>query len=301
MDDKIHISLASDDNYSQHLGVTIYSLLKNSKNPKRIFLHIVDGGINPENKKRLESISNSFNSKINWINGDLERFNNLSSFGHISKATYFRLVLPDILKKIRKLIYLDCDLIVEGDIEDIWNSDLNGNLLLAVKDSYESEVKRKKVLKIPSEYSFFNSGVLLVNCIKWRKDKVSKNTLGYIQKNSSLLVAPDQDALNALYYKDWGELPFEWNYYFDTLKRPEFKNSNFHNSFKPKIIHFVSSSKPWSYLDIHPLKNRYWFYLKKTPWKNFKEKDRNVQNFFIKMLRYPRTYCPLKIKRFFKK
>jgi lipopolysaccharide biosynthesis glycosyltransferase len=300
MDNRIHISLASDDNYSQHLGVTIYSILENAKNPQKILLHLVDGGIKDENKKRLEMISNSFGSKIKWIKGDMNDFINLESFGHISKATYFRLILPNILNKIKKLIYLDCDLIVEGDIEELWGLDLKDKLLFAVKDSYESEIQRKKVLNIPKANSFFNSGVLLINCDKWRDKKVSKITLDYIIKNSSILVAPDQDALNAIYYNDWGEIPFEWNFYFDTFKRPELKNLNKKRSFKPKIIHFVSSSKPWSFLDIHPLKKRYWHYLKKTPWKNYKEKDKTLKNFFIKMLRYIRTYCPLGIKKFFK-
>ena len=46
-----------------------------------------------------------------------------------------------MLDKLSKLIYLDCDLVAEGDIEELWNIDLDGNYIAAAPDMLGRENK----------------------------------------------------------------------------------------------------------------------------------------------------------------
>ena len=301
MKNKIPVCFGLDNNYAQHAGVAIFSLLKNT-NPKNIIIYILETDLSKDNKKKLIEMVRNLGGKIKFIHSKDSCFKDLSSFSYISKATYQRLLLPDILKKEEKVIYLDCDIVVEGDISELYFTDLEDKLISAVPDSIESKNKRTKVLGIPLKYDFFNAGVMLINCKKWRDLKVQEKTIDYLKKNKKLIVGAEQDALNALFYNDWKRLPLEWNVYFDSIERAKKENLSKEEIEKikknPKIIHYVSSSKPWHYSDVHPLKKRYWYYLKQTPWKEYKYPDKNIKNFFYKIYRYIATYSPKKIKNF---
>jgi len=299
---KIPVCFAFDENYAQHTGVAIFSLLTNASSPSKIIFYLVGKDLSFKSKITIERMIKSFGANLKFIPPS-EDFKNLKSCRHIGMTTYQRLILPEVLNE-KKIIYLDGDMIVEGDISEIYQTNIKNSLLAAVPDSIESENKRCSELQIPWNRGYFNSGAMVINCDKWKNLDVTKKVIDYLKNNPDKLVAPEQDALNALFYDRWIKLPLEWNCYRDSIiraKKEGYKKRNIKKLKKPKIIHYVSSSKPWHYSDIHPLKKRYWFYLKQSPWKEFRYQDKTFGNFFYKIYRYVATFSPKKVNKIIKK
>lgn len=283
--EKINIISASDDNYSQHLGVMLYSLFKNHLGDKKIDVYIIDGDISSENKYKLEGIGKRFNVIISFLEINTEIYREFKISHHFTPATYYRISIPELLdSSIKKVIYLDCDLIVKEDISKLWNIDISKYFIAAVETS---KFNRHTDLQMPINSRYFNSGVMLINLEKWRQYNIGEKVRNFIINNSEKLINLDQDALNAILYNKWKELPLKWNQptnIFEIEKNEtNFSKKDFDEAIKnPSIIHYTTSSKPWHYMNEHPLKKEYYEYLKKTPWKKYSPPDRNVINILKK-------------------
>ncbi|MBO4405189.1 MAG: glycosyltransferase family 8 protein [Alphaproteobacteria bacterium] len=180
---------------------------------------------------------------------------------HVTLATYYRLRIPEILpENIKKVLYLDGDVIVEQDLKKLWDTDISNYVLGAVKEGIELGVQHD-----------FNAGVLLLNLSKLQKINLLKESLSYLEKNKEKIVYQDQDILNGLFFNQYKDLPRKWNvtsniYMSEDLslvyanKEAEIARKN------PGIIHFSGHSpKPWYWGWMpHPLSNEYWKYLKYT-------------------------------------
>ncbi len=288
----INIGCASNDDFSQHLGVMLYSLLKNCSCPKKIIIYLMDGGISEKNKEKINSIIKKFNSKISYIKPDKKHLKGLIPYRHISIETYYRFSLIDNLKS-EKLLYIDADLVVLGDIKELYDNQFEDNIVFAIKDPGGSK-ERKLALGIPLEKHYFNAGVMLINCDKWRKEKISKKTIEYIKENPEKIQYADQDGLNAILIDRWEELDPSWNLitrlvyfkYLKLIKPPNYEKEDLSEIVKkPKIIHYAGFIKPWFFLDPLPYKSVYWGYLKETPWKDYEYPDKNLSG-AIKRIKY---------------
>ena len=112
-----------------------------------------------------------------------------------TEAASLRLLLPELLPNLDRVLYLDCDIIVRQDLARLWNeTDLGGNYLGAVYEAaIEGQAERFRALGCdPAKY--FNSGFLLMNLAQMRKEKVSERLLEACRV--PYLEFPDQDALN---------------------------------------------------------------------------------------------------------
>src|SRR5882724_4288394 len=127
---RYNIGCSTDKNYAQHLGITIYSLLMNTASPELFDIYIVDGGILPEDIKRFEQTANKFGCKLHFLKPDRKYFDKLKVYEY-GEATYYRYFLLDTLP-VDKVLFLDSDMVVEGDVTELYNTDQNGNIISAV-------------------------------------------------------------------------------------------------------------------------------------------------------------------------
>ena len=125
---------------------------------------------------------------------------------------------------------------------------------------------------------------MLINLAKWRKDCIAKRAMEWAESNKHNIVWWDQDILNVILEGQWSELHPKFNYIHECMNN-KFKKS----PFKPLIIHFPDSLKPWHYLCKNPYKKLYWRYLNKTPYKDYREPDRDLKNMLKKALLYYET------------
>lgn len=270
--ENIDIVFSSDDNYVQHCCAAIVSILLNSDASAYFRFYILDGGISKENKKKLLELKSIRDFSVQFI--DMTKFD-FSMFPmnrkYISIATYYRLLLLEILPEyVNKVIYLDCDIIVEQDIKILWDYDINDYLAGVVED--EGSISQLKRLELPSKNNYFNAGVVVFNIEKLKKFNFKEKCINYYNNNKDKISLQDQDILNGVLNGLCKYFPLNWN----TNSRLFFNNELEHHFTddeaisaikKPAILHYTDKVKPWQKNCIHPLKEEYWKYLSYTGFK----------------------------------
>jgi lipopolysaccharide biosynthesis glycosyltransferase len=288
----IVIVCASDDNYAMPLAVTARSALENLNRDRSVVLFIIDGGIRNRNKQRILKTIESENCEviftpISQVSTDsIEKLHAYTvtegqTKKYLSIATYFRLFIPELLpKQIEKVIYLDCDLIIKGDLNQLWQIDLGENYLLAVRDSWMPSAKdgllNYQQQGIEPNAKYFNAGVLVINLKKWRVDNIFPRAIECLNQNKEYIRFADQDILNTLFSGQWGELDPRWNvtarvYEYSSWEESPYSEDVYNNLINkdPYIIHFVSGEKPWNSRDV-PLKEHFFHYVDRTAWSGWR-------------------------------
>lgn len=289
---EMNIFFSSDDNYARHLGVAMYSLMIHNQNVEKINFFVVDNHISEENRSRLEEIVRNYkNSKLSFINYDLYAQKlQLDMPWPISISAYARLFLAEMLPlEVNRVLYLDCDMVVNHDLSELWNFNLHGHCVGAVQDQVNPKIKESVGLLSTDQY--FNSGLLLVDLIRWRELKIGNQALSFICRHQGKVIHHDQGVLNGLLYNDWIRLPLKYNvmtihYIMDQARVIRYFSdySGFYSlqeieeaKASPCILHYTPSftSRPWEQNCRHPYGYIYQHILSNTSWKSVaKEKER---------------------------
>jgi lipopolysaccharide biosynthesis glycosyltransferase len=250
--EKIHLVTATNNDYSKYLVVMLFSLIKNKKSDHPLVIYVLERELSLENKELIRRIILQNNIEIKFVNMNESQFKDVRISGHISMETYFRIRIPELLSRdIKKVLYLDCDMIIHDDITRLWETNIDDYFLAAVEDPLG--YYRFEDLSITNN-RYFNAGVLLINLKKWRENSISQRVSDYIHDNLSKIYWWDQDALNAILFDKWLMLEMKWNY--QPFSRIQLDN--------PSIIHFTSPIKPWN--GDPPLKEYYFFYANQIKW-----------------------------------
>ena len=256
----IPIFFAIDNNYAPFFSVALESIKANSSKNYQYEIYILNNGVCEEYK----TLINTYQDEIYHITFvDLkDRLHSVSHHLHTrdyySKAIYFRLFIADLFPEYDKALYLDADIVVLGDVADLYNHQLNDKYLGVIKDdvvnSYE-EFRRysKDGLGIPA-YKYFNSGILVMNLKKFREEKVYHQFLNLLSK-VKFIIAPDQDYLNVICHDKVLYLDETWN----KAPLPHVRIDQ-----NIKLIHYKLTAKPWHYSDI-PYGEYFWKYASQSP------------------------------------
>jgi lipopolysaccharide biosynthesis glycosyltransferase len=297
----IPVFLASDNNYAPYVATTMASVCYNTKS--FINFYVLDGGIRDFDKKQIESLKDKFkNFSIEFIKVNVnEFFGKNDTKRHITRTAFARLLIPDLKLNINKCIYLDVDVVVLGDIRELYKQELHDEndtgIKYAIGAVYESidEIKKdwsskeERVLKSYNKH--FNSGVLLIDCKKWREDNILNKILEINDKCYKTLIFEDQELLNLYFKNDYKMLDNKFNYFYNT-------SSNNDKKLNIVVRHFADSDKPWNY-DSIIIDNKkllienfgdFWIFAKMTPFyerikANFEFKNRNEYKSKNKIIR----------------
>ena len=260
--ESMNIVCSCDNGFLPHTATMLCSLMENSESPLHIYL--LHNGISRQELIRLSEFIAEYGNQLDPLEVDVNSLVSLKVDGHVSAATYYRLLIPVILPStVEKVLYLDSDIIVRSSLTDLWNTDLQEHPIAAVEES--GDVGRER-LGIPYQGKYFNAGVLLINLRVWRERSIHVETLAFIRKHLDIIQLWDQDGLNAVMSGQWLELPCHWNvqngHFLDAAHRARYpdiiKN--------PAIVHFTGAQKPWERGVEHPFKDAYLHYRRKTPW-----------------------------------
>lgn len=270
----IHVACNIDSNYLRYCTVMLTSLFDNNSG-QDIHIHIIGSQLTDGDRSELrEVIEGKYGQKCSFYAPDdrLLSLCRVDEGSYISIATYYRVFLDRILPDdIDKVIYLDCDLIVNGPIKDFWNQDISQVSVGAVDDMFGGLPSSYQRLHYPSEYGYFNAGVLLINLAKLRKDNFSARASEFLKQHVTELVYYDQDVLNALLHDDKKMLPLRWNVQDGFLRRRRVQRmtpaslEKIDSEIKETVIvHYTGSKKPWHYKSQHPWRHLYFKYLDMT-------------------------------------
>lgn len=271
----IHIACNIDSKYVKYNGVMLISLFENNKN-ESFLIHIIADDLSDHDRYILSEITAKYHQTIKFYtpNSTLLKGFTVQKFSkRISLATYYRCLLADILPTdIDRVLYLDSDIIICGNITPLWKTPLDTFGIAAVEDLGCNINKRYNLLQYPKEYSYFNAGVLLINLEYWRKHNLTKVFIEYYHKNHENLLFNDQDLLNCIFYKNKKKLDLCWNVQDGFYRNPPIITSAWKDKYagilkKPIILHYTNR-KPWNYDSQHPLRSKYFQYLLLSPWKN---------------------------------
>jgi len=271
----VHIVAGSDSNYAPHLAVMLCSLA--STNSDLDFkAHIVHDGIYQNYREQVESSVQSM--KFEWHDMSNHRVLNFSSLLHISRATYLRLAILDILPNdVHRVLYLDVDVIVLGSIRELWEMNLDNCTCAAVPDPGVDPDEFATKWNLPASKWYFNAGVMLIDLDRLRTNNSLQTAIDVLEKKSNICEFADQDALNIALWNQWKSLSPVWNFqrkflYDNFVKWKELQPV----LTKPVIIHFTEEYKPWRNSEWHPWSWMYLCFLSKTPFKNVVLKNGNI-------------------------
>lgn len=214
--DEIAIVLTCDDRYIRHAAATIISVVKNSK--RRFHFYLFDCGIKPENIQKLLQWDLGDN-KIEVVNIKKQAvFENFHVHSRYTSAIFYRLVIPEVLAHLDKAIFMDADIIVLGDLGEVWDISMENCLLGAVSEEdnfFPAKIYKARKLRIgmPLHAEFFNSGFLLLNLDALRQWKLFERVTNFFKTNTCPhITLQDQDALNLLIDRDrYISLPAKFN------------------------------------------------------------------------------------------
>lgn len=277
---KINILCATDENYAAYCGVMLTSLLENNRN-NFISIYIIGDSLSDESKKKYVSLQDYYHTEIHIITPPVNLFNEcpIRKGDHVSIATYYRIALGEFLpKNIKKIIYLDCDILVNTDLSVLWNFSLEESPCGAVIDSYCYDNQQR--LKIDSTY--FNAGVLLIDVEKFREDCIMQKCFDILQKDPDRIKLHDQDMLNIVIGNKVKLLPVRFNMlsaFLLTEHCGQPMSRELHNEIvstirdsSKLIIHFEAFPKPWQkgYMIEHPFAKLWNKYRLQSMWKGAK-------------------------------
>lgn len=292
--ESIAVVCAADDKYAMPLAVMARSVLENLKSDRNVIFFIIDGGICNRNKNKILKSLNSkkceiiFLSKPDVLIRDIEAahqycvIEGIENKKHLSVAAYYRLLIAELLpQQFEKAIYLDCDLIVQEDLDKLWQIDLEENYLLAVPDMWIHSISAHnglinyQELGVDANAKYFNSGVIVINLKKWRTERIFAKAVEYFKTNKSYVRFHDQDILNAILAGKWKEVDPRWNVTPGISEYPSWEVSPFaedvYNNLlnEPFIIHFAAAAKPWNSLDAE-FKEHFFRYVDLTAWSGWR-------------------------------
>ena len=257
----IPIFFAVDDGYMPFLAVALESLIDNASRNYYYSIKILYTNINEDNKKKINKYQrDNVNIEFVDLNYYIEEVKDkLYTRDYYTKTTYFRLFIANLYPQYNKAIYLDSDIVVKGDISELYNQEMGDNLLAAAPDDVIQTTKvfqdyAEKVVGVADYRNYFNAGILLMNLDEFRRFKFQEKFL-YLLETIKFTVAQDQDYLNRLckgkvkiIHKGWDRMPIA----NDDLPLEQIK-----------IIHYNLADKPWKYDNIR-YQEFFWEYAKKT-------------------------------------
>ena len=252
---QIHILVNMNNKYIYPSIVSMNSVLRHSnKNKTTIVYHILcPEDFRRRNINKLKSFLYIYSSNLEMIFYNMGNLFNEHKKNRFSEVTFYRLLSP-IFIPIEKIIYLDSDVLVFEDLEDLYNFPSYNNYILGFLDFLSDGVD---YLGLKSE-KYINAGVLLLNLDLIRKDKKYYEML-YMVNNNKNLKNNDQTIINYIFYPSIGILPSKYGIFnFDSIFDIKYlylksirKNLNLTEMIEsfnhPSIMHYVlCNPKVWN-------------------------------------------------------
>lgn len=246
-----------DEEYAIPTAVAIKSIEETNKGKKSIY--IVSPSLKEETKLFLKSLENNSTS-INVLIYKKEVKEFAIQGLHVSPAAIIKFDLPHIFRDKNKILYLDSDILVRGDITPLFSIDIENNYAAVVKDFKPLTYKPSQLVKLNVLHTaYFNSGVMLLNLEKLRKDGIRDKLYKY--RASGINYFMDQDALNVIFAENVKYLDLKWNTISSTVgafNKDELAEYYHLGQIKSKsdiydqaiIIHLTTKYKPWKFINV---------------------------------------------------
>ncbi|HSM69315.1 MAG TPA: glycosyltransferase family 8 protein [Xanthomonadales bacterium] len=260
MNPRIAILMAADERYVGPLGVTVTSIVENLRPDVALDLWILGWKLRPEIRQHVEAAWGE-RVRVHWAEPEPRGLAALQSAQEAcadpaSPASNLRLLMGSCLPEtLTRVIYLDADTLVRGDLLALWEQDLEGNIVLAVQDSYIQCLPAYPPFApdaLRTHRPYFNSGVMVVDLAAWRAAHMEQRCLEAFARFPAGTRWMDQQVLNLCLADRWKAASPMWNRQFFLDLFPDWRCSPYAEAdferarHAPAVIHFCSSTKPWA-------------------------------------------------------
>lgn len=206
----MNIIYASDDNYAWLMGVSMVSLFENNRDCKEINVYLFGDKISIENEKKLCQAAELYGRNLEIIDVNKLILPEKLYSGRYPKSAFSRLFAFDLLpQEVDRVLYLDCDIIVDGNIEELYSHAMDDKIIWAVKDCVSKAYKQK--IGIKGDDVYINTGVMLMNLEKMRRFPMEDRIIGFVDKYAGVMDYADQEIINGIFQGEFGILPPQWN------------------------------------------------------------------------------------------
>ena len=241
--DKKAVVLAANYAYVEQVMTTIKSICYHNRS---IRFYLINSDFPNEWFKQLNKRLERYDSEIINCRVTYEQISRYKT--DISYTVFLRYFVSDFVKE-DKALYLDCDLVVTKNLDNLFETDLQDYPLAAVRD-YGGRVYYGREM--------FNAGVLLINNRLWKQENMSQRLIDLTNEWHDKVDQADQSILNMLFENRWIEMEFDNNHVvihkqFTDYELPAGQDY-------PGIIHYLSHRKPWFDLAAQTYRDVWWYY-----------------------------------------
>lgn len=301
----MNVMYTCDNNYVWLMGISTISLFENNKSLQNLKVYLLGENISQENKNELAKIGKQYDREIDVIDVPKLNIPSVLVSDRWPLSAFTRLFSGKILPEtVDKVLYLDCDTIISGDISELDKVDFKGNIACGVKDCISGTYKENIGLNENSPY--FNAGVILFDINVLRNIDINTEIESYMGKYMRLINYADQDIFNGIFDGKIGVLSPKYNLMtinivhtyeeIQMLRRP----TNFYckdeieeAKRETTIIHYTTNLlvvRPWFSNTNHPLRNEFRKYMDMSVWKDrelsimiFKSRESKIIRSFLRL------------------
>ncbi len=209
----IPVFLICDNNYAQYMSVMIASVCSNTK--YHVEFHVIGKGISEENQQKIESMKRRFsNFDIDYTTFDATAHFNIPYLllSRMTSSTFIRMALPDLYPNIKRALVMDVDMISLQDISKLWNISLDEYTFAAALDEpLDAYYIFKNNMQVQDDCQYANCGIMLIDCEKWRQDKITEKCLQIEKEFRDRLNCADQDVINKVFLGQFKKLDSKYN------------------------------------------------------------------------------------------
>ncbi len=256
----VPIFYACDDAFIKYTVVSLYSMIKNASADCRYRVYVLHTGVSESMERSVLELANedfeiSFCNVTSYIDSIADK---LPLRDYYSKTTYYRLLIAEMFPDYDKAIYIDSDTVVQGNIGELFATDIGDAYLGACHEQAMVQIDEygtyaERVVGV-SRHNFFNAGMILINCEQFRRRKVLDRFLQCLQVYN-FVVTQDEDYLNLICKDHVYWLDQRWNTeIFGEIPYP---------IEEARILHYIMTSKPWHYSDCRH-GDIFWQYARET-------------------------------------
>jgi lipopolysaccharide biosynthesis glycosyltransferase len=269
MSERIDIALGFDGRYVPHAANMMAAIVRHAPGAKLRFI-LLQADVSANEKARLESAIPG--PEFVWIDVGDDDLPAYSERGHFNRTVLFRLGLETMAPAdCKRVLYVDADAIVVGDIRELWAFDLGPHAIGAATDCYLDADTFAATWGLSKDGRYFNAGVQVIDLEKVRAGRFFTKALDFVVEHDKKLLYVDQDALNYVFWKNSAVLEPTWNVQ-RYLKPHEIANETAPDKrwghAWPRLIHYIGTEKPWMRNVWHPWAWLYWENMLRTPYAN---------------------------------
>lgn len=298
------LASAADDAYTMPLAVSVRSAIEHLDPARRLGVVILDGGITPANRLRLERSWPRERVEISWVRPDPALFEGIPTWRWLSRVAYYRLLLPLLLPEtLERVIYLDVDLVVQRDLGALWEEPFRGALALAAQDPSSPFFDSRRAMPpgweepasgftaqpvrdldargLAPTLPYLNSGLLVLDLPAWRHERITEQLLTCLRNApEDHLIGGDQYPLNVVLAERWRALDPRWNALAVMHERSSWRETHmdaatFEEVLRdPWIVHWAGPRKPWNGLGEVPRGDLFHTYRARTAWSGLRGRAR---------------------------